>query len=51
MENGLQGAEKQASKEALAPVQVQDDGGSSGGTRSEMLFSKETRKDMDGKWE
>lgn len=31
VENGLQEAERQAREEAMAPVQVQDDDGGSGG--------------------
>ena len=48
MENGLQETEKQASKDAIASIPMQDDGEASGGTRNEMLFNRKTRKGTDG---
>ena len=48
MENGLQEAEKQASKDAIASVPTQDDGGTSGGTRSECYLAGKLERERMG---
>lgn len=44
VEKGLQEAERQANKEAMTPVQVQDDVGVTRSEKSLMILSKETER-------
>lgn len=48
MKNGLQEAEKQASKDAIASVPMQDDGGTNVGTTSECYLAGKLERERMG---